>query len=382
MQPFRLDYTGRQRLERLEPIAAGLIRESAGGVDARAEFPRANLDALREAGLLGLVSAREVGGTGQGMTAAAAVVERIGRECVSTAMIVKMHYAATAVIEAHGPLELRRDIAAGKVLATLAFSESGSRSHFWVPVSTATRVAEGIRLDARKQLITSAGECDVYVWSSRPVAAEGLSTIWWVPARTDGLKIPQRYEGMGLRGNGSAPIQAEGAIVPEANRLGEDGQGFDAMMGVVLPWFSILNQAVSTGLSEGALERTVAHLTGSRYDYSGAGPADFPQVRANVARMRTSIDLCRALLMDALEAVQEGREDAVLRVLQAKAAGSETSLSVLDLAMRSSGGAAYRKDIALERYFRDSRAASVMAPVTDALWDFIGKATCGLPLFA
>jgi alkylation response protein AidB-like acyl-CoA dehydrogenase len=68
--------------------------------------------------------------------------------------------------------------------------------------------------------------------------------------------------------------------------------------------------------------------------------------------------------------------------MQSKVAGADTSLEVHDLAMRCTGGAAYRKDIALERYFRDSRAASVMAPVSDALWDFIGKAVCGMPLFA
>ena len=63
---------------------------------------------------------------------------RIARNCPSTAMVVMMHYAATAVIEKYGALELRRSIAEGGNLATLAFSKSGSRSHFCrVPVSTA-----------------------------------------------------------------------------------------------------------------------------------------------------------------------------------------------------------------------------------------------------
>src|SRR5439155_20197898 len=119
----------------LEPIAADVITMNAIDVDQNGTFPRAALDELGKAGLLGMVSAKEVGGMGEGIRAASLVVERIAQECASTAMVVCMHYAATAVIEAHGAREIREQIAAGKHLTTLAFSEAGSRSHFWAPVS-------------------------------------------------------------------------------------------------------------------------------------------------------------------------------------------------------------------------------------------------------
>ncbi|MCC6202755.1 MAG: acyl-CoA/acyl-ACP dehydrogenase [Gammaproteobacteria bacterium] len=383
MQSFNLDQSGSALLTAVDRIAADTIQKHARDNDVEARFPRENIEALRAAGLLGLISAREVGGHGQGLRAAAAVCERIARECPSTAMVMKMHYCGSAVIEAHGDPDLRRAIAAGKHLTTLAFSEFGSRSHFWVPVSTATPAPnDTILLNANKQLITSAGECDLYIWSSKPAAAEGLSSLWWVPSRAPGLTLGDRYQGLGLRANASAPIGAVDVEIPAANRLGADGKGFDLMMGVVLPWFSVQNHAVSTGMMEGVLRRTVAHVTGQGYDYSGAKIAEFPQVRGNVARMRTKIDMSRALLIDAIDAIERGRDDAQLRVLQSKVTGAETSLEVHDLAMRVCGGAAYRKDIAVERFFRDSRAASVMAPVSDALWDFIGKAECGMPLFA
>ena len=97
--------------------------------------------------------------------------------------------------------------------------------------------------------------------------------------------------------------------------------------------------------------------------------------------MRVKIDLVGGFLLDALDAIEQQREDAVLRVLESKVAGAETSLEVHDLAMRVCGGAAFRKDVGVERFFRDSRAATVMAPVSDALYDFIGKAACGMPVF-
>ena len=71
----------------------------------------------------------------------------------------------------------------------------------------------------------------------------------------------------------------------------------------------------------------------------------------------------------------------MLRVLEVKAAAGESATEVLDLGMRVCGGAAFRADVGVERYFRDGRAASVMAPPTDVLYDFIGKAVCGMDLF-
>jgi alkylation response protein AidB-like acyl-CoA dehydrogenase len=97
--------------------------------------------------------------------------------------------------------------------------------------------------------------------------------------------------------------------------------------------------------------------------------------------MRIKTDMSRALLLDTLAALEAGREDAMLRILEVKAAAGEASPEVTDLAMRVCGGAAFRREVGVERNFRDARAATVMAPTTDVLYDFIGKAVCGIPLF-
>ncbi len=165
----------------LEQIIAGVVAPSAVEIDQTGAFPRAAIDALGAAGLLGLISAPEVGGQGQAHRAAALVVERLAQECASTAMVVCMHYAATAVIEAHGPREVREAIAAGRHLTTLAFSEAGSRSHFWAPISTAVKSNGHIQLDAQKSWATAAGQANSYVWSSRPLAADGPAAT--TPAR-------------------------------------------------------------------------------------------------------------------------------------------------------------------------------------------------------
>jgi len=371
-------------LSALAPVVAGVVDPAAADVDRSGVFPRAAVDALGQAGLLGLVSSSDVGGMGEGPRAAALVVEELARHCGSTAMVVMMHYCATAVLETSGPEVVRKQIAAGTYLSTLAFSEVGSRSQFWAPVSTATAVDGGsVRLDARKSWVTSAGHADGYVWSSRPVAAEstGPSTIWLVAAGAAGLEVGAPFDGLGLRGNSSSPMTGAGVEVPADAMLGPDGGGFDVMLGQVLPYFQVLSAAFSSGTMDAATTKAAAHAASTRLEHLDQSLADNPVVRANVARMRVKADMARALLLDALGAMETGQADAMLKVLEVKAAGSEASIEVTDLAMRVCGGSAFRKEVGVERHFRDARAATVMAPTTDALYDFIGRILCGLPLF-
>jgi alkylation response protein AidB-like acyl-CoA dehydrogenase len=368
-------------LDSLEKIALEVIRPAATEIDQSGAFPRTAMNALSQGGLLGLISAQEVGGAGQGLRAAALVVERVAQECASTAMVLCMHYAGTAVIEAHGPLSVRKTIAEGKHFTTLAFSEKGSRSHFWAPTSTAAAHNGTVYLDAAKSWVTSAGEADSYVWSSRPITAEGASTIWLVPANTVGLSIAGPFNGLGLRGNASSPVNANQVTLERSAMLGPDGGGFDIMMSIVLPYFQIMNAAFSVGTMEAATRKAAEHVAGTKFEHLGSGLSDLPTVRAFIARMQIKTDMVRALLLDTLDAVEKGRTDAMLRVLEIKAAAGETSTEVTDLAMRVCGGAAFRKDVGVERHFRDARAATVMAPTTDVLYDFIGKAVCGMPLF-
>jgi alkylation response protein AidB-like acyl-CoA dehydrogenase len=365
----------------LEKVIAETIAPAAIEIDKSARFPRSGMNALSQAGLLGLISAKEAGGMGEGMRAAASVVEKIAEVCGSTAMVTCMHYCGAAVIEKHGPMQTRKDIAAGKHLSTLAFSEAGSRSHFWAPVGTATKANGAIVLDGMKSWITSASEADSYVWSSKPVAAEGMSTIWLVAAKAAGVSTVAPFDGLGMRGNASSPVKGAGVKVTEADRLGADGAGFDVMMSTVLPLFSVLNASASIGTAEAAVQKAAAHVGKTKFEHLGSALADLPTIRAYVARARIKVDAARTLRDDTISALEANRADAMLRVLETKAAAGETALEVTDIAMRVCGGAAFRKEVGVERHFRDARAASVMAPTSDVLYDFIGKAACGLPLF-
>jgi isovaleryl-CoA dehydrogenase len=371
-------------LDALPGVIDQVVAPAAADVDRDATFPDASIAALTDAGILGLVSAQEVGGGGAGLDAAATVIEQLAGACGSTAMIVLMHYAATAMIEAHGTDELRRSVAGGEHLTTLAFSEAASRSHFWVPLGTAAHAGSDgtgtVVLDAAKSWVTAAGHATTYVWSSTPLGQDGPMTLWAVPSATDGLTVGPAFDGFGLRGNESVPVTAVGARVPRDAMLGADGAGLDLALQIVLPWFLVLSGAFSLGLMEAVAGETRSHLLATRLEHLDQSLAQQPLTRVDFARLRVDVDRTRAFLADTLAALSSARPDAMLRVLEVKAAAAEAAVATTDLAMKLCGGAAFRKEVGIERRFRDSRAARIMAPTTDALLDFVGRAVFDQPL--
>lgn len=365
----------------LDEVVGNVIEPAAPAVDAAGSFPRESIDALAKAGFLGLLSAPEFGGGGGSLGDAAQVVRSVAAVCGSTAMVLAMHYAAVSVLERFADDDTRTAIAAGRHLSTLAFSEVGSRSHFWAPVGTATRGdGDTVLLDSRKSWVTSAGHADSYVWSSRALDADGPMTLWHVPATAEGLEVAGSFDGLGLRGNSSTPMTATSLAVPQSAMLGGDGQGLDLALETVLPTFLVLNAAFSIGLMRSLVAAAGTHLAHSRLEHLGQSLAEQPEQRRAYARLLTLVDGATLFLDDTLSALETGRTDAMLRVLQVKAVAAEAASEVADGVMRLCGGSAFRKELGIERRFRDSLAARVMAPTTEALHDFIGRAAFGQPL--
>jgi isovaleryl-CoA dehydrogenase len=366
--------------ESWQDIVTKTVLPNAVGVDQAGKFPRENIDGLADAGVLALTVPTEFGGAGLGLPAATDIVRRLSIACGSTAMVVTMHYAATAVLAATGRADVLTEIGARRHLTTLAFSEAGSRSHFWAPVSTARADGDAVVLDARKSWVTSAQEADSYVWSSRALDADGPMSLWLVRSDAEGLSIPGGFDGLGLRGNDSCPVTAAGVRVSRSSMLGADGAGLDIALSAALPWFLLLNASASVGLMQAVTAETVKHLSSTRLEHLDQSLAQQLPSRMKLASMQIQTDRTRALVEDAVAAVEGGRDDAQLLVLEVKAAADESAALVADLGMIACGGAAFRKELGIERRFRDSRAARVMAPTTDALLDFVGRALCGLPL--
>jgi alkylation response protein AidB-like acyl-CoA dehydrogenase len=377
---------------RTREIAEATITPAAHDLDRAGSFPADGIAALRVAGLLALNVPTSFGGSGLGPGAFAEVTAVLAEADPSVAMVYMMHICASEVIVA-GARATRspvleaalKDMSRGKHLTTLAFSEAGSRSHFWAPLSRASRTASGVLLNAKKSWVTSAGVADSYVVTTLSPEAKGPtdSTLYLVPRSATGMRVAAPWDGLGLRATASSPMTLEAVEVSEDRRLTEEGGGFAAKLNVVLPWFNLASAAVSLGICRAVVAATVAHLKTSKFEHLGntsLGEA-LPTLRQTLAQMQIDTDGLAHRIDACVEALENPGPLTMLRVLEVKAAAGETAIRVTSSAMHACGGAAFSKHTSIERYFRDAHAGSVMAPTVDVLREFIGKSLLGIPLF-
>ena len=371
-------------------IASAVLAPSAGQNDKDGRFSTDATEALGESGLLGLLLPVDYGGSGLSSRTFAVVIATLAEADASVAMVYLMHVLGTATMLAARPSSAQAlapilaEIGAGRHLSTLAFSEAGSRSHFWAPISRAHRNGNGVRISAKKSWVTSAGHAHSYVVSA--LAPEGAgptdSTLYLLAAETRGLSVAGPWDGLGLRANASAPIALDDCEVQSDFQLTDDGAGFPAMLNVVLPLFCLGTAAVALGLSRAAVAGTVSHLKNAKFEHLGQSLGEsLPTLRAQLATMQIDTDGLSARIDDLIEHLETPRETTMLRVLETKAAAGEAAISVTSAAMRVCGGAAFSKHLGIERLFRDAHAGAVMAPTGDVLREFIGKSLLGIPLF-
>ena len=371
-------------------IARGVLAPSAGPNDKAGRFSTEAVASLGESGLLGLMLPADVGGSGLGPRTLAAVISTLAETDASVAMVYLMHILGATAIStartgaAQAVAPILKEISAGRHLSTLAFSEAGSRSHFWAPMSRAQRNGNGVHISANKSWVTSAGHAQSYIVSSLAPEGKGPtdSTLYLVPAETRGLSIAGSWDGMGLRANASAPISLDACEVPSNFQLTDDGAGFPAMLNVVLPLFNLGSSAVALGLCRAAVSGTTSHLKNAKFEHLGQSLGEsLPTLRAQLATMQIETDGLSARIDDLIDHLEKPNDTTMLRVLESKAAAGDTAISVTSAAMRVCGGAAFSKHLSIERLFRDAHAGAVMAPTGDVLREFIGKALLGIPLF-
>jgi alkylation response protein AidB-like acyl-CoA dehydrogenase len=364
-------------------LAESVLRPAAAAADRERRYPRENLQALGEAGLLGLLVPESSGGRSGSLADVAAVCEPLGWGCASTALCFLMHSCGCALLAAKATPEQAerwlRPAARGEALATLAFSERVTGAQFYQPDLHVTRANHGFRLAGRKSFVTSGGQAQLYPVLVQASADAGLAILVVTPDLA-GVQFEGSWDGLGLAGNSSIGLVLNDVSVPDANLLGAEGDGMTLVFTVVAPTFLIGLAAVNIGIAQAALEAAVAHAK-ERHYANGAGLAEVPVVQDYLAEMSLRTQAARQLVREAARAATAGEDTALPLVMQAKVAATEAAAAVTTLAMRVGGGIAYSRQLALERHWRDAHAGAVMAPTNEVLKGWLGKLLTGLPLF-
>jgi len=383
--PFHTIESARRRAEE---IARDVLAPQSSEVDRDARWPEAGLRALQRA-LGGLVVPQSAGGMGLGLLALARVCEALGRECGSTAICFGMHCVGSAVLAAKAtPAQATRylePIARGEHLTTLALSEPGTGSHFYLPETTVARDEAGVVVTGEKSFVTNGGHADSYVISVRsaaPNAPPGEFSCLVLPAGTPGVSWGPSWEGWGMRGNSARTMRLEGARLSADVLLGEVGDEIWYVFQVVAPYFLIAMSGTYLGIAAAALDEALEHLKTRRHSHSSAALAETSVLQHRVGRLWAQVERTRLLIYQAAQLGDEGAPGSLPLLCAAKAEVAECAVAISNEALTLVGGRGYQQGAKLARSLRDARAAHVMAPTTDMLWTWAGRALLDQPLLA
>ncbi|MCG3044058.1 acyl-CoA/acyl-ACP dehydrogenase [Streptomyces sp. S1A] len=370
-------------------ISEEVLAPQAAAVDAEQRWPKEGMAALL-ARLGGLVVPEHSGGMGHGLLAVAQVGEATGRACASTSICFGMHLVGSAVIAAQSDTVQRErylePIAAGEHLTTLALSEPGTGGEFWLPQTRMERVGhpggDRLRLTGSKSFVTNGGHADSYVLSTiavGPRTPPGQFSCTVVDAGTPGLQWGPEWHGFGMRGNASRGLELPGVEIPAECLLGQEGDEIWYMFNVVAPYFLMAMSGTYLGVAAAALEETRAHLM-RRRTRAGHTLAGNPVVQHRLGTMWARVERTRRLIYQAAAEAELGGPDALPGLASAKAEVADAAEATVNDALTLVGGIGYGTDSPLQRMLRDARAAHVMAPVTDVLRVWAGKALLDEPL--
>ena len=245
-------------------FAEGVFKPNAAQWDAEHIFPKDALKQAGELGFMGLYTPEEAGGLGMSRLDTSLIVEELAKGCTSTTAFLTIHNMATGMVGRYGQPALIEEICPGLVsgekLASYCLTEPGAGSDAGNLRSTARRDGDNYIVNGSKMFISGAGSTDTLVVMLRTgdAGAKGI-TAFAIPADSDGISYGKREEKMGWNSQPTGTITFEDVVVPAANRLGEEGQGFKiAMQG--LDGGRINIGTCSIGTAQAALETATDYV--------------------------------------------------------------------------------------------------------------------------
>jgi alkylation response protein AidB-like acyl-CoA dehydrogenase len=323
------------------------------------------VDVLRKAaelGFAGLYVQEDVGGSALSRLDASIVFEQLSYGDVSVAAFISIHNMAAWMIDRFGSDDLRRRylprLTTMELIASYCLTEPGSGSDAAAMKTTATRDGDHYVLNGSKAFISGAGLSDVYLVMARTggSGAKGVSAFV-VEKGTPGLSFGAPEKKMGWNAQPTAQVNFDDCRVPEANRIGSEGQGFRfAMAG--LDGGRINIASCSLGGAGLALDTAKSYLE-TRKQF-GQALKEFQGLQWRLADMATELDAARLMVRRAAHALDTKNPNATQYCAMAKRFATDAGFDVANQALQLHGGYGYLKDFPLERIVRDLRVHQIL----------------------
>jgi alkylation response protein AidB-like acyl-CoA dehydrogenase len=334
------------------------IRPRGEQIDQAEEAPVNLLDRAVDQGFWAALVPEDRDGCGLDVHTYMLMLEELARADMSTALILSVHNSLVVkpLLDYGTDDQKERYLGAlafGDMLGAFALTEPGAGSDAAALRTRATREGGRYLLEGSKAWVTNGGLAGLYLIFAR---AEGGITAFLVESGRDGLKTGYREKTLGLRGVPCHTLYLDAVQVPDANRLGEEGQGLRiALKALALSRLGM--GALALGGAERALEEAVQFSI--EHIQFGVPIAQKQAIQNYIADAKVQIEALRCLVTQTAWLADTGQDFSTLASV-VKLFGARAACEITNKLLQVHGGYGYMKEYAIERYYRDCRALEII----------------------
>ena len=350
--------------EEVKQFAKEHVSPYAVDIDEKLRFPEESFKEIAKAGYFKLMIPTEMGGLGKGMKEHSEICRAFAESSATTGLCYMMHNVCLSIVLKYASEDLKRkivkDVVENDKFLGFAYSEFGSGTNFYLPDIDAKFTESQVILNGSKSMVTSAGYASYYLLLSKSEGESGIDN-WIVPVESEGIDFKSNeWNGLGMRGNVSCPMEFKDVKLDKSYRIGEIGDAMTHIFEVVAPYFVTGLASIYTGVCEAILSEALSHATNRKHSF-GPSLAEYETVQTHLSRIYSQTNAAVLGTKEAARAADAGETDAVLKIISARIFASEAAIECARLGMRIGGGKAYNKLGNMERLLRDAYAGQIMA---------------------
>ena len=340
------------------------VKPLAEELDEEERFPMETVEKMAKLGMMGVYFPKKYGGAGSDVLAYAMCVEELAKVCGTTAVVVSAHTSlCCAPIYENGTEEQKMkylpDLLAGKKIGAFGLTEPGAGTDASGQQTTAVldESGENYILNGTKCFITNGNVADVFVVMAMTDKSKGTKGISAFIVEKDfpGFSQGKHEKKMGIRGSSTCDLIFEDCIVPKANLLGKEGEGFKIAM-KTLDGGRIGIAAQALGLGEGAVNEAIKY-TKERIQF-GKRISQFQNTQFQLADMHTRMQAAQFLVYSAA-CKKQNHEPYSMDAAMAKLFAAEAASDVTRRAVQLFGGYGYTREYPVERMMRDAKITEI-----------------------
>jgi alkylation response protein AidB-like acyl-CoA dehydrogenase len=362
MMDFALNEEQLELQEMVREFVEKEITPYAAEMDAENHMRDGLIDKANEMGLLNVIVPEELDGPGLDSISVATIYEELGKGCAGVATSLAANSLATVPVLLAGTDEQKKmycDILNNGGLAAFALTEPGAGSDAGgVSTRAVHNKEEGTyTLNGTKMFITNGGLAEIFLVFANTRKTGGIRglTAFIVPKDTPGFSVGKKENKMGIRPSNTTELVLQDVVIPEAYRVGREGEGFRIAMNTLDSARPFVG-AVSVGIAQAALDCAVKYAKERRQ--FGQPIASFQMVQGMLADMAMKVETARLMVQKACWMRDQGMEFSK-EAAMAKCYAADTAMQVTTDAVQVMGGYGYTKEYPVEKMMRDAKIMQI-----------------------